>query len=200
MTLYLVRHGQCESNIAGFIQGQIDSPLTPLGHQQARAVAVRLAAEPVCAVYSSDLERARNTAAPIAGHHGLEVKLSPLLRECHLGEAQGLTDDEFKRAYPSEYALWRGNPIEHRPPGAERFEDVILRCGRFLAELHRNHRPSETVIAVGHIGSISGVICSALQLPVHAYLSIHVANASLSNVELGEQPTLKVLNDTCHLH
>lgn len=194
-----MRHGQCESNVEGFIQGQIDSPLTPEGEKQAEAIADRLAPEPVSAIYASDLQRTRRTAEPIAERHGLPLRLDALVRECHLGVAQGMTAEEFQQAYPDECRLWRLDPVINRPPGAERFEEVIARCGRFLSNIQALHKPDDAVAVVGHIGSISGLICAAFDLPVRVYLGIHVANASLSILETSPTPKLRLLNDTCHL-
>ena len=66
MKLYLVRHGQSTGNIGGTLMGQSDHPLTPLGEDQARAAAERLAPFGPMPVYSSDLPRARATAEHIA--------------------------------------------------------------------------------------------------------------------------------------
>ena len=197
ITLYIVRHGQCESNVPGMIQGQIDSPLTDLGIRQAESAAERLASEKITAVYSSDLSRARDTAAHIAARHDLPVLTTPLLRECCLGVAQGLTESQFAERYPVENVGWREDPVAHRPPGAERFEEVIARCRQFIREVAAAHGEEEGVVAVGHVGSISGLVCAAFDLPVRFYLGMHVANASLSILEIGEKPLLHKLNETC---
>ncbi len=198
-TLYIVRHGQCESGPEGFIQGQTDSPLTELGRRQAEAIADRLTDEGFSAVYSSDLSRARDTAEAIASRHGLPVITTELVRECRLGAVQGLTVAEFERRYPNECRLWREDSVKNRPPGAERFEEVIARCGRFLEMVREKHRDEERVVVVGHIGSISGLICAAFDLPVRFYLGMHPENTSLSILDVGERPLLRLFNDTCHL-
>ncbi|MDH7602151.1 MAG: histidine phosphatase family protein [Armatimonadota bacterium] len=197
--LYIVRHGQCENRPPGVLQGQIDSPLTELGLKQAQATAQRLSCESFAAAYSSDLSRARLTAEAIAEPHQLPVATTELLRECCLGQVQGLTELEFAERYPEAYRLWKSNPVVHRPPGAERFEDVIERCGTFLKQVRERHAPEDRILVVGHIGSISGLICAALELPLQAYFAFEIANASLSILQIGEKPALILLNDTCHL-
>lgn len=199
MKLLLVRHGQCETNLGNRFQGQVDSPLTELGRKQARAAAERLKREPIAAVYSSDLSRARDTAAPIAEALGLPVHPTPLLRECHIGDIQGWTRDDFRERYPDLCARWEADPIAHRPPGAERFEEVIERCGEFIRQVTEAHGPGDTVLAAVHYGSLSGLICAALELPTEAILKFHAANASLSILETGAATALHVLNDTSHL-
>ena len=196
-TLYIVRHGHCESNVPDLIQGQIDSALTELGKRQAEAAADRLADERLTAVYSSDLSRARDTASHIASRHRLQVRETPLLRECCLGVAQGLTASQFAERYPDNHRLWQEDPITNRPPGAERFEQVIERCGRFIREVTSTHADEERIAVIGHVGSISGLICAAFDLPVRFYLGMHVANASLSILDVGNKPLLRTLNEDC---
>lgn len=199
ITLYIVRHGQCESGPRGFIQGQSDSPLTELGKRQAEAVADRLASEHISAIYTSDLSRARDTAQPIASRHELAAITTELVRECCLGVAQGTTERQFAKRYPEEHRLWRKESITNRPPGAERFEDVIARCGRFLDQVRGERRDRETIVVVGHIGSVNGLICAAFDLPVRFYLGMRPDNTGLSILEIGDAPALRLFNDTCHL-
>ncbi|MEJ5298518.1 MAG: histidine phosphatase family protein [Armatimonadota bacterium] len=199
LTLILVRHGHSECNIEGLIQGQLDAPLSGLGIRQARAVAERLAREPLAAVYSSDLKRALATAEAVAHPHGLPVQATPLIRECGLGVAEGMTAEQFRQAYPEEERLWRQDPFTNRPPGAERFQDVIERCGRFLQMVRARHPDGSTIAAAVHVGSVSGLICAALDLPARAYTGFFIANASISVLELGETNRLVRLNDVAHL-
>lgn len=199
VTLYLVRHGQCESNLGSAFQGQIDSPLTDLGRRQAQCIADRLASEEIAAIYSSDLSRARDTAEAIASRHGLPVNTTPLLREASMGAVQGMAVAQFEELYPAECRNWRLDPIANRPPGAERFEEVIARCGLFIEEAKAKHSAGDKIVAAVHVGSHNGLICAAFSLPVTFYLGMHAANASLSVLEVGEKPFLRVVNDACHL-
>lgn len=197
--LYIVRHGECERVADGHLQGQTDTPLTRLGVRQAEAAADRLASDGLCAVYSSDLSRCVATAQAIASRHDLPVRPTPLLRECCLGDVEGRPLTEFEAVYPQEYRKWREDPITNRPPGAERFEEVIARCREFLTAIRSEHGDGGRIAVAAHVGSTSGLICAAFDLPVRVYLAIHVSNASLSVLELGGRPALRLLNDTCHL-
>jgi len=182
-----------------YLQGQVDSPLTELGLRQAEAAADRLASENFTAIYASDLCRTVATAQAIALRHNLPVIRTPLIREMHLGEAQGMTVPDFKVKYPREYELWQEDPITHRPPGAERFEDVIARCGKFLEQVKATHKSGDKIAVAAHVGSICGTVCAAFNLPVQFYLSMSVGNASLTCLDIGESAHLRCLNDTCHL-
>jgi broad specificity phosphatase PhoE len=218
ITLYIVRHGQTVDNLENRIQGHSDSPLTALGVRQAEAIAKRLASEHFDAIYSSDLGRAVATAEIIVSKQPSTrseasdsilslskgavtgIRTTPLLRELNLGVAQGLTAREFAEKWPEEYRQWSSNSVTHRPPGAESIESLTERCREFVQQVLRDHKDGEKLAVVGHSGSQRGLVCAALDLPVRYYRSISVANAALSIVEAGDRPSLRLYNDTCHLH
>ena len=115
----LVRHGETTWNAEQRIQGQLDAELSPLGREQARRVARHLSPEPFAAIYSSDLSRARETAAVVAAQIGVAVQLERGFREASFGEWEGLTVAEIRARFPEEYRLWRQDAISHRPQGGE---------------------------------------------------------------------------------
>ena len=199
MTLYIVRHGQTVDNLENRIQGHTDSPLTDLGLRQAEAVAGRLASESFAAIYSSDLGRAVQTAEIVALRHGLPVQTTPLLRESNLGVAEGLTVAEFAERWPEENRLWRMDSSKHRPPGAETIEHVVDRCGEFIQQALAEHKDGDKLAVIAHSGSQRGLMCAAFGLPVSLYRALGTANASVSLMDVGDRPSLKLLNDTCHL-
>ena len=87
--LVIVRHGETWDNAAGVWQGQLDSPLSDRGRAQATAMAPLVAALAPQRIVSSDLSRARDTAAAISSATGIPVALDPRLREIHAGQWQG---------------------------------------------------------------------------------------------------------------
>jgi broad specificity phosphatase PhoE len=105
-TILLARHGESDWNRDRRWQGHADRPLTDLGREQARALADRLAATELDAVYSSDLERARETAAIVAEPHQLPVKELSDLREVDVGSWSGLTRAEAEERYPNAFRRW----------------------------------------------------------------------------------------------
>lgn len=94
MTLYLVRHGETAHNAARVLQ-PADTPLSPRGLAQARAVAERLLSEGLRAVLSSDMPRALQTAQAVVAATGLPLHLSPLLHERNFGDLRGLPIDSL---------------------------------------------------------------------------------------------------------
>ena len=102
--LVLLRHGETTWNRAGRVQGQLDPPLSELGRCQARRAADALAGSQVTAIHTSDLRRARETAAAVEAGTGVPARPAELLREHHMGTWQGLTPDAIRAAHPDAWA------------------------------------------------------------------------------------------------
>src|SRR5438045_6469752 len=103
--LLLVRHGETLANRAYRYIGTRDDALSTLGQTQATQLADVLSVLPVTAVYSSPLQRAYNTALPIAARHALEVQRVDDLRECNFGAWEGLTRAEVLALSPQDVQL-----------------------------------------------------------------------------------------------
>ena len=194
MTLVFVRHGQSEGNQRGVAQGWLDSPLTERGRADARAAAERLSSSGASAVYSSDLARARETGEIIAALVGPPLEHRRRLREQGLGEGQGLSWREIRERWGAGVRAGRGDI-----PGEEATADFRERVARdfdLLAERHSE----ELAICAAHGGSIRMVIGHVLGLPPDVYPRVHIANGSLTVVEMdGGRPVLTSLNDACHI-
>jgi len=140
--LLLVRHGQSEWNAVGRWQGQADPPLTDLGRAQARAAARVVGG--VDAGFSSDLQRARETADIVAASIGVGPVIEDAgLRERDAGAWSGLTRDEIHERYPGylpddrHHAFAPGaSTEERRPPGWESDDDLQVRVLKALRRVH----------------------------------------------------------------
>jgi probable phosphoglycerate mutase len=152
--ILLVRHGQSEWNLSGRWQGQTDPPLTNLGRAQAAAAARSLGT--VSAIWSSDLQRAAETATIISNELGVgPVVLEADLRERDAGEWSGLTRAEIDEQYPGYLEPVEGTSgegwIPRRPPGWESDDDLAVRVRR--AFLHIRDEVGEgEVLVVAHAG------------------------------------------------
>lgn len=145
----LLRHGQSTWNAKGRWQGQADPPLSGLGRVQAAAAANALGA--LDAVVSSDLHRAAETAAVIAGALGIgPVLADERLRERDAGDWTGLTRAEIETGWPGFLAG------DRRPPGWEPGPIVAARALTALFELHAR-MPGADVVVVTHSGVIRSV-------------------------------------------
>ncbi len=157
VTVIVVRHGQTEWNVQGRWQGTLNSPLTPLGRQQAEAVRLVLSSVPLDAVYSSDVGRAIETAHIIIQGRGLSIIQDPALRERDHGVYEGLTAAEIEQLYPgTRFRDVGGSRETWSPPRGETMAQVRVRVHAFLKELARRH-PGETVLLATHSGVVRAV-------------------------------------------
>jgi broad specificity phosphatase PhoE len=198
----LVRHAQSEHHIRGLTGGWTHTPLTELGHEQARLVAGRLRKElgnvPVT-VYTSDLPRGRQTAEHIAAAFGVEVVEDPRLREHNNGVAVDLTLAEARERFPGVF----GRPweLDFRPfEGAETSREFYERAGRFMDSLLSD---GPVPIAVSHGGTIQRLIARWLGMSPeavdHVGFAAHTtAITVLQRGRFGEH-TLERTNDVAHL-
>jgi 2,3-bisphosphoglycerate-dependent phosphoglycerate mutase/probable phosphoglycerate mutase len=172
--IILLRHGQTDYNVAGRMQGHLDSMLTEVGHEQAAAAAPVLAALAPDRMISSDLRRAADTAEAVGAACGLPVKFDARLRETHLGRWQGRTVAEIDRDEPGAIATWRSDPT-WAPPGGESRVAVVARSRPVVdeldAELADSGETSTTVLLVAHGGLIAGLVTGLLELPTAAWPS-----------------------------
>lgn len=157
-TIYLVRHGATEWNRTKRAQGQADVPLNEQGRLQALHAGETFAPLEIDAVYSSDLSRAKDTAAAIAAPHHLQVATDARFREIDQGDWTGLSTERIREGWPE---LW--GPARHYSPrpGGESPSQVRARALEGLADVVRAH-PDDTVVIVSHGGTIRWLGAEAL--------------------------------------
>jgi alpha-ribazole phosphatase len=186
MQLFLVRHGETAWNATARLQGQRDMPLSTAGQQQAVALARALATQPVQAVYSSDLQRAKETAHRIATTHGLSVQYEAQWREMAFGCWEGLTWAELQQRDPIALAAWQADPFHVPPPAGETLAQVSDRVQSALASLSAAHC-TQTVVLVSHGGPLRLLLCVVLGLPAQAHWRFMLDPGSLSELHMDEQ-------------
>jgi broad specificity phosphatase PhoE len=142
-SVYLARHGQTVWNLEGRQQGRLDSPLTPEGVLQVHRNAAAVRREPVDALFSSPLGRARTSAAVFAAALGMPVQALDDLSEVDHGELSGLTHAEIAAAWPGQAEARARDKYFYRFPGGESYADADARAGRALAWIARSgvHAP-----------------------------------------------------------
>lgn len=198
MTLILVRHGESSGNVGGVIQGWTDATLTATGVVQAESVASRLATQTIAAVYTSPLQRARETARPIAIRAGTDLVELVGLRERNYGEAQGLTWAEAASRWPI------GEAAHHRDwasavPRVEPIEELRNRAVDVVETLLDRHS-RDIAVCVSHGGTLVQVIAHLFGLPPGTWPRIRMSNASVTVIEgTTTTPVVTVMNDICHL-
>jgi alpha-ribazole phosphatase len=180
--VYLVRHGEVELAAEGRFFGHTDVELSAAGRIQVEALARQLAPEPIDAVYASDLRRARESAAPLAGTRGLAPVLVPALREMAMGRWEGLTFREIREREPETVAAWFGNLETFPFPGGESLQDLRARVLPALAEILARHAGGRVAV-VAHGGTNRVILAEALGLPLGHLLRLAQDYAGWSVIE-----------------
>jgi probable phosphoglycerate mutase len=144
---------------------------------------MRLSRETVVAVQSSPLERARETAEPIATRFGFGVEVSDALNEVDVGEWAGRPFDELRD--DPRWALWNAARSVTRAPGGETMLEVQARVVAHMQAL-RARFPDGTVVLVSHADVIKAALAYCLGLSLDSLQRFEIAPASLSSVVIGD--------------
>ena len=148
-TVYLIRHAQAEGNANHFMQGNMETAITPTGYRQIAALRERFAAVAVDAVYSSDLRRAVETAEAVGKPKGLPVLTDRAFREADVGVWEGRSTGDIAQNDPEQFDAFLHRMDLWRVEGGETPQQVL---DRFLPALERVRRENEgkTAVIVSH--------------------------------------------------
>jgi broad specificity phosphatase PhoE len=183
MTVFhLLRHGErAEARVcAGRMPG---IGLTERGRAEIAAVAERLAGEGVAALYSSPLQRTRESAEIVAARLGLGIAFRDDLIELDFGDWTGATFEAI-RADP-RWPAWRTHRSLAQIPGGESMRQVQRRIVEALMELGERHR-DETVAVVSHGDVIRSALLFALGMPLDHYNRLEVGQGSISTIHIDD--------------
>lgn len=179
--LILIRHGETAWNREQRLQGQLDIPLNATGVAQADALAQALAGEPIDAVYASDLSRAMQTAAPLAGALGLAVQSDSRLRERCYGTLEGMTYADVAAQLPEDFARWQARIPDYAPDGGESLLAFHERAVEAALALGRRH-PGERIALVAHGGVLDCLYREANDMTLEAPRRHALLNASINRL------------------
>ena len=195
----LLRHGQTHWNLASRIQGHSDSGLTDEGRAQAKRLAGRMTGERFSALVSSDLGRARETAAIIGTATGHAVVCDARFRERNFGVGEGLTYGDLDYQFPDVFSRVRDTDPDFVIPGGESRRQFYDRVKGAFEALARE-REGERVAVVCHGGVLASLYRVIHGLPVASPHAIPIVNASFNAVAYdGRQWTVEAWGDTAHL-
>jgi probable phosphoglycerate mutase len=197
VVILLIRHGENEYTRTGKLAGWTKGvSLNDAGRKQAEGLVERLKNVPLTAIYTSPLERARETAAPLAKARGLTPLVRPGLGEVGFGEWTGKSLKRLART-----KLWRvvqGLPSGMRFPGGESFRAAQLRFVDTLDEIAQAHTGRKDIVAAfTHSDPIKLAVAYYLGMPLDLFQRIQVSTGSVTLLALGRgAPSLVKLNDT----
>ncbi|HSQ70852.1 MAG TPA: histidine phosphatase family protein, partial [Rubrivivax sp.] len=179
--LLFIRHGETDWNRQQRFQGQIDVPLNPTGQAQAVRVAGRLAADRHDALFSSDLQRARETAAPLAAAwHLAPVALSGF-REQNFGVLEGLDVPTIQARHPDLWQRWLEHRADYALPGGESLSQFHTRVMAALRALTAAHAGARLAV-VTHGGVLDMLWRSAHGLPLDGLRACEIPNTGLNRL------------------
>jgi probable phosphoglycerate mutase len=189
----LVRHGQTATT-GHVLPGRAPGlHLSDDGRRQAEAAAARIAKlKRVAAVYASPLERARETAMPIARARGLALRIERGLLELDVGEWTGLRLDRVSKR--PEWSTVQRYPSGFRFPEGESFVEMQARVTATLGRLVDRHRGG-VVVAVSHADPIKAALAHALGMHLDLFQRLAVAPGSITTIAYGALgPTVLGMN------
>ena len=176
-----IRHGQTAWNADNRIQGHTDIALDATGQWQAERLAEALADDELHAVYSSDLSRAMQTAAPLAQRKGLSMRLDRGLRERSFGDFEGLSFAQIEQRWPEQATAWRRRDPDFGAPGGEVLRDFRERVVVVLTRLAQAHR-GQSIAVVTHGGVLDMLYREATRVALDAPRSWQVPNAGINRL------------------
>ena len=202
--LILIRHGQSEANKQNKFAGQTDVPLTELGVLQAKCAAEYLVKhEKIDKIYSSDLQRARNTALPTSILTGIPIIDARELREICAGIWEGRPVSEIEVEYEEEFRTWRKDYANARLPGGESVQEVYERVVPFVKRVAKEN-DGLTLLFASHASPIRAVECNSQGFGWERMSDVHfVNNSAISIFEYDPQNDSIILierNITDHLN
>ncbi len=199
MRLILVRHGQTEWNAGGRYQGQSNVALSALGRKQAELLAARFPVKHLDVIYTSDLDRARETAECVGKAFGVDVRPEKAFRELSFGDWEGLTYQEISSQWPKEANKLFTAPDELFIPNGETFQALQKRALDKIAELCETH-DGQNVGIFAHGAINKTILAGLMHIPLHYLWSLRQDNTAVNILRLEDgYVTVELINGTFHL-
>lgn len=184
-TLLLVRHGDNDYLNKNRMPGRLPGiHLNERGRQQAEELASALAGTPLAAIYASPLERAVETAEPLARAKSLEIQIVPALVDTDVGKWQGRSWKALRRM-PAWKAI-QETPSRFRFPDGESFPECQTRIVAALEQIAAAHKANETVVVVFHADPIKLAVAHFLGMPLDHFQRLAVETGSVTALQLGK--------------
>jgi len=202
--LLLIRHGENEYVKTGKMAGRLPGVhLNERGQNQARALGEALKDVPLKAIYSSPLERAMETAAPIASTRKLQIIQEPNLMDADIGKWQGKSWKVL--SLTKVWKIVQQSPSRFRFPDGESFPEIQTRISNVLEVIIKKHnKPQDIVAVVFHADPIKLAVSHFLGLPLDHFqrlscdtgsmTALHVNEAGANLVKLNQRPPFDFLN------
>ena len=193
--VFLIRHGENDvmhSSLAGRLPGV---HLNERGRKQSNDLVELLKNQPLRAIYSSPLERAIETAEPLAFATSQKIQIEPRLLEIDYGRWQGRTYKQLQRL--KAWQLLHKEPSQVQFPGGETLPGAQRRITTCLDEIAKNHAEQDILVCFTHADVIRLAVAYYLRIQLDDFQRLSVLPASVSGLKLGgETPQLLFMNLT----
>ena len=201
--LLLIRHGENDFVKTGKMAGRLPGVhLNERGHKQAQALGEALKDVPIKAVYSSPLERAVETATPIANARKLQIIHEPDVMDANIGQWQGRSWKVLRLT--KVWKIVQNAPSRFRFPDGESFPEMQTRIANALERIVKKHnKPHDIVVVVFHADPIKLAVSHFLGLPLDNFqrlscdtgslTAIHASESGSNLVKLNQRPPFEFL-------
>lgn len=191
MYLILIRHGENDYTKKHKLAGHLPNVhLNERGQKQAQDLADALKEAPIKAIYSSPLERARETAAPIAKTHHLRVQIEAGLIETNVGKWQGRSLAALRLS--RQWKIVQNAPSRVQFPEGETFYECQTRVIAALDKIIRNCKPQDIIACVFHADPIKLAVAHYIGLPIDNFQKLSCDTGSMTVLAVGEMSTTLV--------
>ncbi|MBD3646732.1 MAG: histidine phosphatase family protein [Pseudomonadales bacterium] len=197
-TIYLIRHGEIDANVAKRWHGWTDSDLNDNGRLQAEKMGAHLAEQSpeISAIYSSPLRRTLDTARSLAGLLNLEPVTHDGLREWGIGRWEGQLYDVLRDKHKFFDAI--ANDLNYTPPDGESVNQVCARMVGAFEEIRLRHE-GECLALVGHGAALAITLASLLDGGPMPFYQYHMDNTGITKLIWHDKPVVEFFNQREHL-
>ncbi|MFT5222515.1 MAG: putative phosphomutase (TIGR03848 family) [Glaciecola sp.] len=181
-TVLLVRHATTPTTGTRLYGRKRGVHINDAGIAQAEAAAAHLADTKLAAVYTSPMERARETAAIVARPHGIKPKVRAGLNEVDYGDWTDKTLVSLRKR--KEWSVIQQTPSRFSFPGGESLLHASSRIAGAVEALAAAHKPKDTFVVVSHADLIRMLIAHFSGTPLDMFQRLMVAPASVTTIHL----------------
>jgi len=179
-SIIFLRHGQAKNNTERILAGRTPGvPLTEEGVEQSEKAAKFLEEMNISAIYSSPIERAKNTAEIVGKHISTDVRIDDRLIELDMGKFTGKPYDEIFSSHGNVFMKFYRGELEIAHNGVETFEQVKKRIRDMVDHVIDNH-PDENVVLVTHMDPIKAMLSTVVSFSPENLYELIIPNASLN--------------------
>ena len=181
--IIFLRHGQAENNVKRILAGRTDGVhLTQTGIEQAERIAKYLNPLDISAIYSSPIERAKNTAEIVAENNSLDYQLDDRLTEIDMGKFTLMNYDDMFAKYGNVFLkFYENDPViaEHKVETFPNVRKRVLDIVDYVIKKHGN----QNVVLVTHMDPIKSILSVVMDLKPKTLFELVIANASLTIIK-----------------